>query len=208
MKRFFTCTLVALLTLCSVTTTSAQSHVTEGWSAKGGVGFYSYPDVVALLLVAFGTIVSGEDVEGCEFVPLLNISTDVGYQIKPWLRIGGALNMGAMSATRYNVTTDELLKQTRTVYPSLLFNAEFSYLQRERLSLYADVGVGAMALLLEQRGSEVDSSSGTTKGWQLQIAPAFDLYPLCISWGKDVGGMVELGWGTKGFVNAGAYFSF
>lgn len=207
MKRFFTCLLVVLMGVGGAKNASAQTPEQNRWSTKASLGWFSYTDFVSILIVGFGQISTDEELDPSRdkaFMPLLDLSADVGYQMTDWLRIGGAVSVGHSNASRYTTSGATLLACSVT-FTSLLFNTEFNYFSQPGFTFYADLGVGVGLGVARQWGKHFTTDSTQPS---VVLTPAFDLYPLCFAWGNKLGGMVELGWGTKGIINAGAFLRF
>lgn len=199
MKRFFTVLMVGVLMLGVSQPVAAQES--GRWRANVGVGWFSLPDFVGMLIAGLGTIDTTEGTSTQDFIPLLNPNLGVLCGVNDWFAVGGSMSIGYAAATSHFDDTGVVSRRTRALYLTLTLDAKARYVAWNNLSLYGSVGVGAMALSSNQF---YDGSNHPN----LQFAPMCNLYPLCLSIGNETGGFVEFGWGSKGFVNIGGYFSF
>ena len=202
MKRFFVFLTTILFAAATIAPASAQQR--GEWSIKGGVGWYSVPDVVGALVAGLSTAFGNpEGAESQGFIPLLNPNIEVHYGINDWLALGGSLSVGYSSAKVVLTDTGALNKSASAFYPSLVFSAKTQYFRSGAFAMYGSWGVGAMALAAKQW-----SSDGSNNNNSFGIMPMGNLYPLCFSYGGRTGGFAELGWGAKGFANVGVYHVF
>lgn len=199
MKRFFITLMMASVMLGLSCPVVAQAR--GEWSVKGGIGWYSIPDFVGALMVGLGSIDTTEGTTSHSFVPLLNPNVEVHYGINDWLSLGGSLTVGYASAKSTFDDTGVLNKSIVAIYPTLCFSAQTRYFSSGKFSMYGSWGVGAMMLV----GNQVTEDSTNN---QFGIAPMGNAYPLCFSYGGDLGGFLEAGWGAKGLVNIGIYRNF
>ena len=199
MKRFFITLMMASVMLGLSCPVVAQAR--GEWSVKGGIGWYSIPDFVGALMVGLGSIDTTEGTTSHSFVPLLNPNVEVHYGINDWLSLGGSLTVGYASAKSTFDNTGVLNKSIVAIYPTLCFSAQTRYFSSGKFSMYGSWGVGAMMLV----GNQITDNSSNN---QFGIAPMGNAYPLCFSYGGDLGGFLEAGWGAKGLVNIGIYRNF
>lgn len=202
MKRFFAFLTTILFAVATIAPASAQ---TKGeWSIKGGVGWYSVPDVIGALVAGLSTAFGNpEGTERQDFILLLNPNVEAHYGINDWLALGGSLTVGYSSAKSVFTDTGSVYQSASALYPSLMFSAKTQYFRSGAFAMYGSWGVGAMALAAKQW-----SADGNTSNNNFAVAPMGNIYPLCFSYGGLTGGFVELGWGAKGFANVGVYCAF
>lgn len=199
MKRF-----LAFLMMAGVMLGASQSVVAQQrgeWSVKGGVGWFSLPDVVGGLLVGFGSIDSTNGVVISSFVPMFNPNIEVQYAVNDWLALGGSVAVGYASAKSVFSETGVVNKSVEALYPTLCFAAQTRYFSMGKFSMYGSWGAGVMMLISSQKTPEENNN-------QVGVIPMVNLYPLSLSYGGDLGGFLEAGWGAKGFVNLGVYYNF
>lgn len=201
MKRFFTFLTTILFAAATITPASAQ---TKGeWDIKGGLGWFSVPDVMGALIAGLGTAFGNpEGSQREDFVPLLNPNIELHYGINNWFALGGSLSVGYSSAKSVEAG-GSVNKSATALYPSLMVSAKTTYLRSGAFSMYGSWGIGIMALMAEQW-----SVDGSDNNNNFAIAPMGNLYPLGLSYGGRTGGFLEAGWGAKGFVNVGIYHVF
>ena len=95
MKRFFT-----FLTMVGLMLALSQPVVAQEqgrWQVKGGVGWFSLPDIFGSLVAGLGSIDTTEGVEHKEFATMLNPNVEVYCGINDWFALGGSLALGYMS---------------------------------------------------------------------------------------------------------------
>ena len=201
MKRFFT--ILATLAVASATITPASAQVKGEWSIKGGIGWYSLPDIVGVLIAGFGSIDTTEGTSSQAFAPLLNPNVEFHYGFNDWFALGGSLTTGLTSAKSIITNTGTVNKSVFALYPTLCVNAITTYFRSGKFSMYGSWGVGVMGLFSRQTGTDISDSS-----LQFGIVPMGNIYPLSFTYGGRTGGFAELGWGAKGFVNLGVYHVF
>ncbi|MBP3382395.1 MAG: hypothetical protein J6K78_00610 [Tidjanibacter sp.] len=202
MKRFFTFLTTILFAVATIAPASAQQR--GEWSIKGGVGWYSLPDIIGALVAGLSTAFGNpEGTERQDFILLLNPNVEAHYGINDWLALGGSLTVGYSSAKSVFTDTGAMNKSASALYPSLMFSAKTQYFRSGAFAMYGSWGVGAMALAAKQW-----SADGNTSNNNFAVAPMGNIYPLCFSYGGRTGGFAELGWGAKGVVNVGVYCAF
>ena len=199
MRRF-----LAFLMMAGVMLGTSHSVVAQQrgeWSVKGGVGWFSLPDVVGGLLVGFGSIDSTNGVVISSFVPMFNPNIEVQYAVNDWLALGGSVAVGYASAKSVFSETGVVNKSVEALYPTLCISAQTRYFSSGKFAMYGSWGAGVMALISSQKTTESSND-------QVGVIPMVNLYPLGLSYGGDLGGFLEAGWGAKGFVNMGVYYNF
>lgn len=87
-------------------------------------------------------------------------------------------------------------------YITLMAQSEYKYINNKNFQLYSGLGLGADILL--PTGNDTKGESAPTK-----IGPAFQVTPLGLKAGSDkFGGLLEIGFGSKGLITAGVYSRF
>lgn len=202
MKRIFAFLTTLLFVFATIAPASAQQR--GEWSIKGGVGWYSVPDVIGALVAGLSTAFGNpEGAESQGLILLLNPNIEAHYGINDWLALGGSLSVGYSSAKVVLTDTGAVNKSASAFYPSLVFSAKTQYLRSGAFTMYGSWGVGAMALAAKQW-----SADGSNNNNSFGIMPMGNFYPLCFSYGGRTGGFAEFGWGAKGFANVGVYHVF
>ena len=199
MRRF-----LAFLMMAGVMLGTSHSVVAQQrgeWSVKGGVGWFSLPDFFGSLVAGLGSIDTAEGVKHQEFVPLLNPNVEVYCGINDWLALGGSVAVGYASAKSVFSETGVVNKSVEALYPTLCISVQTRYFSIGKFSMYGSWGAGVMMLISSQKTPEENNN-------QVGVIPMVNLYPLGLSYGGDLGGFLEAGWGAKGFVNLGVYYNF
>lgn len=199
MKRIICILAVAALVVGAPQKVVAQER--GELSVRGGVGWYSTPDFIGALASGLGTM-SGEDgTVHQSFVPLLNPNIGLYYGVNDWLSLGGSATLGYSTARRVFEGSGVVEKSVEVIYPSLIVAAQTKYYTEGKFSIYGTWGLGAMAFISEQfYDGSVESD--------FNVSIMADVYPLSFSYGGDLGGFLEVGWGSRGFVNIGVYRNF
>ena len=191
-----------VLVLATTAITPAKAQAKGEWSIKGGVGFLSLPDLVLGLAVGLGSIDDTEGVVREDFTPMLDPTLEFHYGVNNWLSLGGSATIGYLSAQTVLGNTGAVNKSIECFYNTLCVSAISRYFTAGKFSMYGSWGVGAMVVSTVQTSRSNGSSS------QFAGTLMANAYPLCFSVGDSIGGYCELGWGAKGFVNAGMFVNF
>lgn len=197
MKRLYTLMLALLIALAGTQPMQAQEK--GSLALHYGAGFFSFPDFLGILLVGFGSLeFNNEESIHRDFIPLIDPNFELEYYFNERVSLGGHLSLGMAKASRIFEEEVDSYKKATAVYPSLMLSSSTHYLQKEKFSLYGHWGLGATFLFFRQIHS--DKSENPLK---LSLFPAANIYPLCLSYGKQHRVKMELGWGSKGFANIG-----
>lgn len=201
MKRILVTLMALAVGAASLTPAVAQTQPGD-WQARVGAGFFSVPDYVGLILVAFGSIDTNENISHKDFVPLTSINADFNYQKNAWFSWGGKLSFGCAMASSHFNDTGATSRSVTVAYPTLLVGAKTRYFRSGIFEMYGSWGAGATLLVMDQYTSDSEPN------FQMRLFPMADLYPVSFSLGRKNGFFAEIGWGSKGMVNMGGYFSF
>ena len=79
---------------------------------------------------------------------------------------------------------------------------EYTYLRKENVRLYGSVAAGAMLYL------HSNSTNNSKKEKSESVFFASQVNPIAIQVGKRIGGLAELGFGTRGIATAGLFCTF
>lgn len=123
------------------------------------------------------------------------LTFDYGYWVNEWLSIGASVTYMAGLRNLYNSSTQARELTIHDDNLSIMPIARFAWYRRSIVQLYSSAGVG-LGLNLWNRyyyGREV----------MTEFYCAFDFKPLGISVGRKWFGFVEVGYGSRGIVNAG-----
>jgi len=114
------------------------------------------------------------------------------YRITKWFWLGADINYVGF----YGYSKTNYVPYNESMF-TLLPTARFSYLNRPFVTLYSQIALGYTWDLL-QNGNNYDF--GSHIGYQVTF--------IGVNFGKDVFGSAEIGFGFKGFVNAGIGYKF
>lgn len=201
MKRLHVCLLAVLVALASIFPANAQEK--GSLRLNYGVGGLSFTDYIGLLLIGLGSIDTSEGVTQHSFTPLTNPYVGLEYHLNPRVSLGGTLAFGGGAAWTKHQEDASLSKTATCIYPTLLLSASTQYFRNENFAMYGNWGMGASLYCFTQS----DKNSSTNNSG-LAVIPNANIYPLCFSFGKQAGFNVELGWGAKGLLCVGGYWTF
>lgn len=121
------------------------------------------------------------------------------YYVTPRFSVG--LDAGYMQySASYSLkkSDDEREGERKTKFIVALPTAEYSYLNKEKVQLYGNIGLG----LTSMSGHSTVSGDGSRYDYSA-ASFAFQLNPIGVRFGQRFGGFAELGFGFKGFFTAG-----
>lgn len=202
MKRFSKL-LMAVVLVMFVSLAPAKAQQKGDLQLRAGVGYFSLPDYVGILLAGFGSIDTTEGITRDDFIPLLNPSVEVEYHFSEHFSLGGFLALGYADARTTLDSTGEINKRATAFYPTLGISFTMRYFRSGNFSMYGSGGVGATLLAFRQTTPEEGR-----RPLQIQGAPMANVYPLCFKYGNTSGLHVEVGWGSKGLVSVGGFTYF
>ena len=194
MKRILS--LLVAIVLVFGTTQNAAAQERGEWSIRGGVGWFSVPDLIGALVAGLGSIDTTEGVTRQEFIPLLNPNVGIYCSMNDWLSLGTSFTVGYSTAKTVMEDTGRVNKSVSVLYPSVYIGGIFKYYSYGKFSIYGLCEVGAALYSVTQ------FSDGENRH-QLSFSPMANVYPIGLSYGGQVSGFIEGGWGSRGIVNAG-----
>ena len=206
MKRIFTVMFLCLISgLVSAQETQTGNNSTPTTTYPhheiyAGVGLFNDNQLFSMFGDVLGTIFTlGQAVQPNKYSAF---TPSVGY--KYWFnkRIG----LGAHFAFDWNsvkvihrpdIIGDYHNADTvihKRYFYTIAIDATFNYMYKPACQLYGNIGMGVTLV-----------SFANNKETGLRQFPFFNMHisPIGVRFGKMVGGFVELGWGYKGFINAG-----
>jgi hypothetical protein len=195
MKRIVT--ILAIAVLFSANLKPIQAQDTNRWDARLGVGFFGLQDIVPILAVTLGEY---ED-EGIntlsEIVPIATPSLDMSYECTKHISVGAQITLGfANEKYKYNRTNK--IGNTSIIYPTIMANLKANYLKKNNFSMYLLLGLGISNYFVIDNNPTYSSI-----GVNYFAIPMFNIYPLCFSTNRDNGFYIEVGYGSKGYLNLG-----
>lgn len=194
MKKTLTFLAIALVLCVGFKPLSAQD--TNRWDARIGLGVFGAQDVVGLLTIGLGEYVDGEIKSSSGFLPLITPSLEMSYTCNEYISVGAQLTLGfATEEYEYYNTTQK--SNSFMLYPTLMANLKVNYLKKNNFSMYGLFGLGATNYFI------VNNDPYNSTNLIYLVTPTFNFYPLCFSTNKDNGFYMEVGWGSKGFINLG-----
>ena len=124
-------------------------------------------------------------------------------------RVGGDLGFALQSnKLTLNGQTTPSIKERKLNF-MILPTAEFIYFKRNLVELYGSASAGVNLCRKSEKGLTEEGKEIAAKKSSLTTSFAYQVNPIAIRVGNDrIGGFVEAGFGTKGFVTAGVSVGF
>lgn len=217
MKKTLAVLLLLATALSATSEARAQASLSDAnrdfprWEVRGGVGWLSLFDFVGALGTGFGSIDFGtNDDNGITtrregWNALLNPNLDLYYNLTPRFSVGVSATVGHISSKLVYVTGGSgVRKSSSFTYPSLLVGLKWLYarLEDNLWSIYGTAGVGASLMCVKNVDTAGEVNNTT------QFSPMVNFYPLGVSFGTSRGLFAEVGFGARGVINMGGFFSF
>ena len=187
--------LIALI-LMSATYQSAKAQDTNRWNARLGFGIFSAQDMVPLFVVGLSADIDGASSVSSRFFSLVTPNIEMSYQCNPYISIGAQLTLG-YAASEYEYYDEDKAGNYHLIYPTLMANLKANYLKKNNFSMYGLFGLGFSTYVI------IDNPAYYSTYVGVSATPMINFYPLCLSTNKDNGFFMEVGWGSKGWLNLG-----
>lgn len=194
MKRI--CKILAIIAVFALSFQPLSAQDTNRWDARLGIGFFGLQDFIPLLTIGLGEDIDRATNVDFRFLPLITPSFEMSYECNKYISIGGQLTLGYATA-RYEYIDDGARGRSSMIYPTLMANLKVNYLKSGSFSMYGLFGLGASTFIW------IDNSPYYSKEMGFTAIPMFNFYPLCFSTNKDNGFYMEVGYGSKGWLNLG-----
>lgn len=194
MKKTLTFLAIALVLCVGFKPLSAQE--TKKWDARLGLSIAPIQDVVGLLTVGLGEYVDGDISSSSGFYPLISPSLEMSYKCNEYISVGAQLSLG-FANEEYRYSNSELKGNSFLFCPTLMANLRVNYFNKNNFSMYGLFGLGASNYLI------VNNDPYSSIGLNYFVIPNFNFYPLCFSTNRDNGFYMEVGYGSKGYLNLG-----
>jgi hypothetical protein len=123
---------------------------------------------------------------------------DYGYWINEWCSVGGTVTWTMGRRSMYRYTNHTKIDTDRVDYIGFMPTVRFAWVRRGIVQVYSSVSLGAG---LEIRDNIYDKNI-------YEAFCAFDFKPLGLSVGRNLIGFIEVGYGTRGIINAGIGYRF
>lgn len=124
-------------------------------------------------------------------------------------RVGGDLGFALQSnKLTLNGQNTPSIKERKLNF-MILPTAEFIYFKRNLVELYGSASAGVNLCRESEKALNDEGKEAASKNASLSTTFAYQINPIAVRVGNDrVGGFVEAGFGTKGFVTAGVSVGF
>jgi hypothetical protein len=195
MKRIATILVIAALFSANIKSIQAQED-TNRWDARVGLGLFSIQDLSSLYTTGLSANIDGAYSINSTFFSLITPNIEMSYACNPYISIGAQLTLG-YSAAEYKYYDDDNRSNYHLIYPSLMANLKANYFKHNNFSMYGLFGLGFSTYIV------IDNPAYSSTYVGISATPMINFYPLCLSTNKDNGFFMELGCGSKGFINLG-----
>lgn len=198
MKNFDVKIIVVLLFMSVFSSLNAQNELQDTLDTKKKTDFSILEKRHELTLGAgFGSVLSNAiQTSFCTWGSSPNAWEDISmtllYPIIPDLSLAYHYRINKTLAVGASLSTDF------EWFHSVMFKMQFYYISNPKFSFYGDLGLGATLWCYENSNRDLTS----------KIIPNFGIYPIGLKFGRNAGGLIELGYGYKGIVNFGAFVKF
>lgn len=144
--------------------------------------YYSFPDVIDDL----------RKNDGPHYV-VATLGLSYSQQLKPWFSLGCKTTFAAFFCKTYDTMTGQKLYRDDAYNVSAMLDCRFSWLRREKVTMYSSAALGVMAHIERANGGYI---------------PMADFALVGVSFGRSLYGFVEVGIGVGGSVRAGLGYRF
>lgn len=130
----------------------------------------------------------------------------IGYKYHINNRFSAGLELSYMASSKdinFKKSDDEYTVHRKSSFFLVLPTAQYHYLNREKLQLYGNIGVGLVSYTIKE-----EKNIGPESFDNNYISLAFQVNPIGLRIGQKFGGFAELGFGYKGIIHAGASMRF
>lgn len=135
------------------------------------------------------------------YTPAVNLT--YSYQFKKWLSFGATLTYAGIFQNRYDIISDKLRGEYRSLYIGLTPTVRFDYLNREMVRLYSAFGLGL--------GYNREYNSELKENYSLRnddFFPTLDMTFIGVTVGRKLYGFGEVGIGHNGLIKLGMGYRF
>ena len=123
---------------------------------------------------------------------------DYGYWVNEWFGIGGTVTWTSGRRHMYRFTNHTKIDTGCVDYIGFMPTARFAWIRHGIVQVYSSLSLGA--------GVEIRNRYDGSNMYEAFCA--FDVKPLGLSIGRNFFGFIEMGYGTRGIVNAGFGYRF
>lgn len=130
----------------------------------------------------------------------------IGYKYHINNRFSAGMEVSYLSSSKdinFKKSDDEYNVHRKSSFLLILPTAQYHYLNREKLQLYGNIGLGVLNYSIKE-----DKDVGSEAFDENYTSFAFQVNPIGLRVGKRIGGFAELGFGFKGIINIGASMKF
>lgn len=123
---------------------------------------------------------------------------DYGFWVNEWLSVGGTVTWTSGRCHMYRYNTHTKIDTSHVDYVGFMPTVRFAWIRRGIVQVYSSLSLGA--------GFEVRENVYNENIYEAFCA--FDFKPFGLSVGRNFFGFMEVGYGTRGIVNAGFGYRF
>jgi len=132
-----------------------------------------------------------------DYIATCPITLGYMFRLRNFLWLGGSVSYMGVFGNVYDATDNSFLYRHHETQIAILPTVRFSYLNKKYVTLYSGVSTGVLF------DYEKDGDSGN-----LCVFPTFQVTAFGVSAGSKFFGYTEVGFGYKGFINAGIGYRF
>lgn len=193
---------MSVLGVCGSTVTAQESN--KGHEIRVSVADGSMLSVVNGLGDFFANALSSGLDKNKERDQKDFLSFSAGYRkhLSNRITLGSDIAYQRTEAFTIDKTTKEKSDIDKYNVIQVLPTFEYTYLRKENVRLYGSVAAGAMLYL------HSNSINNSKKEKSESVFFASQVNPIAIQVGKRIGGLAELGFGTRGIATAGLFCTF
>lgn len=195
MKRI--CKILAIIAVFALSVQPLSSQETKKWDARLGLGVFGMQDIIPLLVVGLGEYVTDDVTSLSQYISIGTPSLEMSYECNKHISVGAQITLGfASESYKYNQINQT--GYTSIIYPTIMANLKANYFIKNNFSMYGLFGLGATNYFAIENDPTYSSTS-----LSYFVIPNFNFYPLCFSTNRDNGFYMEVGYGSKGYLNLG-----
>ena len=194
-KTAFLSVVMAFLFISSINAQSKKSEVDLG------VGIWSSNQIIGTMsdIIASAFLPTGISMDNSSYIGALHL----GYKYSLSYRFALGPVFTYDTGTSDAVANNEKAGKFTNNYYSLSLEADYKFINRDKLKLYALVGAGGTIFNQVYK----DNKTGEKHG-ENQTFFNFQVTPIGIKYGSSFGAFAELGFGYKGILCAGLFYRF
>jgi len=204
MKKFTTIIILGLA--ITVACPAQDADYVQHNEFYAGVGLFNDNQIFSITGDILGTVLTlGQAVQPDRYWAL---TPSVGYRcwFNKWVGMGVHLafdknSVKAIQVNDINTTADDKWLFWNRYFYTIALDFNWNYMNKRYCQLYGNIGMGATLVQFVPFSDNKTANSDE----HLKQFPFFNMHlsPIGVRFGQTVGFFAEIGWGYKGFLNAG-----